>query len=248
VIAAIPVGASLEAFSPTSTSYPQTFVLTDPASGYLRQGDNWFFCYMDQNGNNQWDPGEPCGYAVYQPYNVGWSAVALDFNLQQTAIGFPRIQWTLPSEDTQVSRVQVDYIYQSGSTTNYANVADLTLHAPRNYLTEEDLVYLGKMNGMGTPTKTTDWSPKYRWSVMFDPSGSSPVTYKPSTSYSVFTQNWSSASFAQPTIVSPLNEVVHLLPLRCEWTASANVAAFTPTSRHRTMIANDAWATRSRIS
>ena len=227
--AAIPAGTVLTTLQPAANAYPQTFVLGTASNvvGHLREGDNYFFSYIDANNNNQWDPGEPCGYAIYQPINVGWSEVPVEINLQQNAIGFPRINWTLPNSGTRISRVQVDYGYASGTNFVYVNVADVSLRAPRNYLTEEDLVYLGKVNGMGTPTKTTDWSPRYRWSVMFDPSGSAPATYAPSTAYTPFTQYWSSASFAQPTIVSPLNEVVHLLPLRCEWTASDSVSAFT---------------------
>ena len=235
LIAALPVGTALTALKPQSLTYPMTFLLTNAVLGHLRSGPNYFFAYANPlvpGQGNQYVPGQPCGYAVYQPINVSWSAVAVDFNLQTAPIGFPRFSWNLPTGGATYSRVQVDYGYSSGSTNyTWLNVADITLHAPRTTLTEADLIYLGKTNGMGTPTKTTDWFPIYRWSVMFDPAGASPVTYAPSTSYTVFTQRWTSATFTQPTIVHPLNETVHLLPLDLEWTAGADVPAFTLTIR-----------------
>ena len=231
-IAAIGSGAALTAMKPMTANYPQSFLVTNAASGYLRQGTNWFFAYMDLNGNNHWEAGEPCGYAVYQPVNVSWSAVPVDIHLQTSPIGFPRIDWTLPSSVTSVSRVRVEYGHTVGSNivydAAYASV-DLSLRAPRNYLTEADLVNLGTPSGMGSPgyPTPTDWTYRYRWSVMFDPSGPSPVTYVPSTAYTVFTQSWTSASFKQPSIVYPLNEAVSLLPVYFVWTAGSDVPAFT---------------------
>ena len=195
---------------------------TGTTVGHVREGDNWFFAYIDKNGNNQWDPGEPCGYAVYQPISVGWSAVNVDFNIQDNPVGYPRIAWTVPT-GASYSRVQVDYTYAGGSN----NVVDVMVRAPRSYLTEADLVFaLAKTNGMGTPSKTTDWTPSYRWSVMFDPA-SMASTFVPGVPYQVFTQNWTTASFAKPSIVSPLNETIRTLPLQFEWNAGDNVAAFT---------------------
>ncbi|MEI8242214.1 MAG: LamG-like jellyroll fold domain-containing protein [bacterium] len=211
-----------------ATIYPQTFAMSAATNvtRWIREGNNWFFAYLDKNGNSMWDTDEPCGTALYQPVTVGWSAIALDINLQDTPLGFPRIKWALPSTGVEVSRVQVDYVYENGATTNYSNVADLVLRAPRNYLTEADLVNLGKTTGMGTPGQTSVWQPKYRWSVMFDPSGPTPVTYAKQTPYGVFTQVWTMASFAKPVILSPSNETVRTLPLQFEWTAGDNVAAF----------------------
>ncbi|MEI6210152.1 MAG: LamG-like jellyroll fold domain-containing protein [bacterium] len=204
----------------------QTVKLSVPTTGYLREGDTWFFAFIDTDGSGEWDMGEPCGYALYQPVNVGWSSLDVDFILQDNAMGFPRIKWTVP-EGAAVSRVKVGYLYMSGPATNFWPVVDLRLRAPRNYLTEADMLYLGKTNGMGTINTGVDWNPQYSWSVDFDPVGVVPDTFVADLPYSTFVQKWGTAPFTTPTIVSPFNETVRSLPLQFEWKAGDDVAAFT---------------------
>ena len=206
-----------------AAQYPQTFMLniTNVVSGYVREGDNWFFAFIDQNGNNQWDAGEPAGYAVYQPINMTWGSAAVDIQLQDRAQGFPRFQWTLPNGTLQ-SRVVVEYMTVSGPYTNYTTVLDTTVKAPRNYITEADVVRYGKTNGLNVASG--DWQPVYRWSVAFNPPDG---TYVPSTTYTPFTQRWTSVVNALPMIAYPYNETVGSLPVQLEWKATDLTAAFT---------------------
>jgi hypothetical protein len=190
-------------------------------SGTIKEGDNWFFTFIDENGNGTWDPGEPCGYAVYQPINMTWGAAAVDLQIQDNAQGFPRFQWNLPNNALQ-SRVLVEYRTISGIYTNYTTVLDTTVKAPRNYITEDDLVNYGKPNGLNV--NNNDWQPVYRWSVQFNPPNG---TYVPSTPYTAFTQTWTTVVNVVPVIAYPFNETVSLLPLQLEWTATDQTAAFT---------------------
>ncbi len=208
--------------APALTRAGQTIILgaTNVVEGALREGENWFFAYMDVNGSGNWDVDEPCGYAVYQPIRVGWNEVAVEFMLQDAPLGFPRLKWTLPP-GRSTSLVKIDYVTASGMYASTA--AKILLHAPRNYLTEADLVYLGMPTGLGA-AGSANYIPAYRWSVQFDNDGV--MDFAASIPYSSFSQQWTTASFAAPTIVSPLNKSVHTLPLEFEWTAHDDVPAF----------------------
>jgi hypothetical protein len=220
--AQIPAGATLTASDPTAVHYPATLVIATGSNqvGRLREGDNWFFGYVDQNSNNQWDPGEPAGIAPYQPLNLTWGSLAFDLFLQDAPQGMPRIAWTLPGGAT-ATRVQIDYT--SGALQN---VLDVIVRAPRNYLTEADLLRVGITNGLFVSNSgDLNTGSGYRWTVDFDPPDST-STFVPDQAYQTFTQRWTSAISAQPVILAPLNEVIRSLPLQLEWKATERTSAF----------------------
>jgi len=220
----------INAYNPASLDYPLQISINTSSNattvGHLREGDNWFFAFFDRNGDLNWQPGEPCGYAVYQPLNVSWSDLAVDINLQDAAQGFPRIQWTLPV-GAKRSRVRMDWIKPNGTNATLfvsANVLDMTLDAPRNYLTEADVVrYAGanaNIRGLYVPTDNLTQRPTYRWSVDFDPldpTTGALSTYLADTTTNTFVVTWPNISGDQPTIVYPNNETVKDMPMTLEW-------------------------------
>ena len=64
-------------------------------NGYLREGLNWMFGFIDNNSNGEWDPGEPAGVLDGQPVNVGYGDVrGLVMRFTDTARpGLPRVSW-----------------------------------------------------------------------------------------------------------------------------------------------------------
>ncbi|MBO7686707.1 MAG: hypothetical protein J6V72_09995, partial [Kiritimatiellae bacterium] len=56
---------------------------TFKSRGHVREGQNLFVAYLDQNGDNQWTPGEP--YGVAKNVDVGWAAAAFTVELTDTA-------------------------------------------------------------------------------------------------------------------------------------------------------------------
>jgi hypothetical protein len=42
-------------------NWPKRLFLGRATTGYLREGLNTFFAFMDSNNNGTWDAGEPCG-------------------------------------------------------------------------------------------------------------------------------------------------------------------------------------------
>lgn len=72
--AAAPAGQIMTAnyqYRQVSVSYPGEFVFIQALTGYLREGDTWFFAFIDLNGNGTWDIGEPAGVAEDMPIRVG---------------------------------------------------------------------------------------------------------------------------------------------------------------------------------
>ena len=63
------------------------------SAGYLREGENRFFAFLDQNENGLYDQGEPAGMAVYQPVEVGPGAVEVTIPLTDSLTGYPRFHW-----------------------------------------------------------------------------------------------------------------------------------------------------------
>ena len=64
------------------------------SNGHLREGENRFFAFLDQNENGLYDQGEPAGMASYQPVGVGPGAVEVTIPLTDSLTGYPRFHWT----------------------------------------------------------------------------------------------------------------------------------------------------------
>jgi len=133
---------------------PLTFWLKEPDSFYygLRQGNNYFFAFLDTNGSGEWEPGKPAAIAEQNlrapagsgkglsGHYIGWHENDLTFGLSLPRHGYPRIMWANAVDP--VTGLQRDTIVQiSRTTTPTANLLNtITIRAPRNYLHEGDIL------------------------------------------------------------------------------------------------------------
>ncbi len=65
----------------TGTEWPQTIYLSQPDSGFVREGKNTVSVFMDKDGNGQWTAGEPFGAVTV---NVGWWKATAEIELTDT--------------------------------------------------------------------------------------------------------------------------------------------------------------------
>jgi len=52
--------------------WPKKLYLSRADTGFIREGKNYFFAFMDLNGSLDWDAGEPCGVPAPFGADIGW--------------------------------------------------------------------------------------------------------------------------------------------------------------------------------
>lgn len=68
-----------------SGDWPQTVYLSQPDSGYVREGKNYITAFIDLDGDGAWTPGEPFGAATPYGTDVGWWKTDVAIELTDTA-------------------------------------------------------------------------------------------------------------------------------------------------------------------
>ncbi len=130
--------------------YPRVYTFTFAAVGYLREGYNWFFAFIDRNDNHAWDAGEPCGVAHGQPYRIAWGThPAITIGLTDELPGYGRFSWT------PVAGVDEYHVSLYGSGPHIFQPPRV-VRAPRYYVHEQDYWQAG-VNGLAADT--------YQWQV-----------------------------------------------------------------------------------
>ena len=80
-----------------SYSFPVTFssLIRNPVGNHTHmvEGPNRFFGWMDVNGNEEFDEGEPSGLSVWGPTLTGWDSVSAEIPLTDSLWDYPRISW-----------------------------------------------------------------------------------------------------------------------------------------------------------
>jgi hypothetical protein len=61
--------------------------------GHVRQGDNYFMAFIDENGDGQWNEGELLGFSENMPENIQWGSADVNIALTEKARGYPRVSW-----------------------------------------------------------------------------------------------------------------------------------------------------------
>jgi len=81
--------------------WPQHIYLGRAATGALKEGKNYFFAFIDVDGNGAWDAGEPAGIGTPFETVIGWDENALDIQLTDYTPNNLRLSLTtgLRSED-----------------------------------------------------------------------------------------------------------------------------------------------------
>ncbi|MCF7837454.1 MAG: hypothetical protein K9N49_02395 [Candidatus Marinimicrobia bacterium] len=138
-------------------TYPHTATLSN-FGGYLREGSVYAFAFIDNNGNGQWDLGEPAGLPAVQPMNVSWGDVpTIEIGLVDNPMPvLGRFQWEA-IENALSYTVTVVNASLTGSPLVFKRVVH-----NRNYLHEGDFIYEGLGIGLGYHS--------YRW-VVYTPEG-----------------------------------------------------------------------------
>ena len=86
--------------------------------GYVREGLNTFVVYADQNGDNDYTPGEPFGFV--RDVDVGWQGAKFSVQLSETSPVFARVNIRTEEND----RVNLYGVYSDTMfITNYASLA-----------------------------------------------------------------------------------------------------------------------------
>ena len=142
-------------------TWPKTVYLGRADTGYVREGTNYVFAFLDVDGNGAWNAGEPCGVAKPFATDIGWDYNQINIQLTDYTPGYLRMTWSpgLRSEDVYSgagaaggtangaafeSRVRVRRSVVDGYTTYQQIVLDKVIQAPRAYIHEGDLFGQGE--------------------------------------------------------------------------------------------------------
>lgn len=104
-------------YTSTPSTYPNDFAFASAFSGHLREGNTWFFGFIDRDGDATWSEDEPAGLVERQPVYVGWGDVddiVLGLSDQDTLPWFQRFSWT---DQPGVSKYLVKMYETSGTAS-----------------------------------------------------------------------------------------------------------------------------------
>ena len=108
---------------PVAGSRIQKFYLSTADDGRLAEGLNTFTAFADANGNGEYDPGEPFGFA--KDVNVGWDHVLdLNINLSKVSPVLPRFNPMTFATASSNTSATADYIILRDSTNAIPVIAD----------------------------------------------------------------------------------------------------------------------------
>ncbi|MDD2455258.1 MAG: hypothetical protein PHE10_02895, partial [Kiritimatiellae bacterium] len=147
--------------------WPKNLYLSDadlpsaaqPSLGYVKEGFNYFFAFLDLDRSGQWSAGEPCGVSESFAVDVGWDRQTVNIYLTDYRPGFLRIDLNsgLRSEDIYLGgsssgggssgeentdpRVVIRRTHVDGFVAPEPyTVVDKTMTGMRSYLHEGDLI------------------------------------------------------------------------------------------------------------
>jgi hypothetical protein len=165
------VDASLSYFEMTYSTklpagWPQHIFLGRAATGALKEGKNYFFAFIDADGNGAWDAGEPAGIPTPFETDIGWDENALNIQLTDYTPYNLRLSLTtgLRSEDiifgtsgntqgggtTAGSYQRVRIVRSAVQTSSFTAgpIFDKTIFG-RDYIHEGDLMTMPVYAGFG---------------------------------------------------------------------------------------------------
>jgi len=90
------------------SAWPRTVYLGTADSGYVREGTNYVFAFVDLDSSSTWTPGEPCGVAAPFGVDVNWDANKAKIQLTDYTLGSLRMN---------ISGVRSEDVFLSGSAT-----------------------------------------------------------------------------------------------------------------------------------
>ena len=103
-------------------SFPVTFtgLVRNPEGNHTHMvgGPNRFLGWMDLDGNETYDQGEPMGLSLYNPTLVDWDSTSMEIPLTDSLWDYPRVSW---NDFAPTNFVPTDYIVRfemKGKTTS----------------------------------------------------------------------------------------------------------------------------------
>jgi uncharacterized protein (DUF2141 family) len=213
--------------------WPQHIYLGRPVTGALKEGKNYFFAFIDVDGNETWDAGEPAGIPIPFATDIGWDENRLEIQLTDYTPYKLRLSLStgLRSEDVvfgtagggttgdggtatagTYTRVRIRRAAVQESSFSQAIVFDKVIYG-RDYIHEGDLMTMPNYGGYGL-----DWN--FGASGILSPLSVGAITYQVyvgdqttttnsnpligNTLITVFTNKFDAAR-AVPAPVSPAN-------------------------------------------
>jgi uncharacterized protein (DUF2141 family) len=171
----------------------------------LKDGDLYLFAYRDNNGNSQWDAGEPAGIAEGQPIHLGWedlTGVVIGMTDDPPA-GHLRFGWpVVAGQESYILRVV------NKSATGSPIVFSSTNAAPLNWFHEGQMNNLGILN---LPEATYQWFAKRADGVTEITNGLFNVVLPSNT---------------KPTLLSPTGSAIDYSSMELVWTMDKNADRF----------------------
>jgi len=162
------VGASTIEVSYTvnlNNTWPKALYLGKSDTGWIREGLNYFFAFIDVDASGTWDAGEPCGIPEQPATDIGWDSNQMKIELTDYRTGYLRLDLTtgMRSEDvlldgggtgtggggvavdaTSIQRVRVLRTKTPG-LAEARIVLDRDIQMDRTYLHEGDLFEQGDL-------------------------------------------------------------------------------------------------------
>ena len=120
--------------------YPGELTFVTALFGHINEGWNWFWAFIDANGNQTWDPGEPAGQLDEWPIWISAGDVAgitINLNDQQTIPWYRRFNWAAqPGVDNYLVKM---YRTSGGATLIFQK----WIEAGRSFFHDHDYIKLG---------------------------------------------------------------------------------------------------------
>lgn len=186
--------------------FPHTITITNFGSGYIREGWNRFFAFIDLNANGTYNEGEPAGLAIDQPYYVGWGDLkTVVIGMSDGLSGYHRFDWGAQSNATTYG-VTITRVSGGGSP-----MVDKMPIRGRTYFHEGDFRRAGQigLDGGGS------YLPSYRWYITSDVTGETIIDQ------GEFNLSYATAIDA-PVVVAPLGGTLPYAKNTFNWRMSTN--------------------------
>jgi hypothetical protein len=95
--------------------------------GHIRQGENYFMAFIDENNDGQWNEGELLGFSENMPENISWGSADINIALTEKARGYPRVSWagaessssSTNGSGTAVSGDQISFVFKQGNNVMF---------------------------------------------------------------------------------------------------------------------------------
>lgn len=138
-----------------------TATVTRWDEGHLRQGDNVFMAFIDDNGDGRWNEGEWMGFNENNLDNVQWGSARIRIGLTDKPAGYVRFSWEpnmeaiasgLSQVDGTTYLVSIKALSESGQPVIYSATRNLE-SMDRPYITEMDF----KLAGIGPLYGSYEW-------------------------------------------------------------------------------------------